>query len=461
MGERAVVIVAPVRSRSLFEGRRLDAKYFTAPGVRSAERLVMLAAAGTELVQVGGMGGVGDVEHVTRFKRVLAASAEPSVPFLRAFDVFEFLPEPADLISEHRTPGLAGLRVAPGVILLTRSGRNLGPCVMADEYLSRFVPSDDLLRIRIDDEAQRFYVFAFLNTPTGQELLRLDRTGSVIDHLSAPQVARQSVPIFPAIHDTVVQQMSAAHRLRGEARLTLDEAVAAVTTAGSIDDARTALREGWTVSSAALGGRIDAAFHEPSVWSARERLLALGGVELGDVATVRKPPGRYKTYYVEPEHGRPMLSGRHLLQFRPIGAKHISDRSLSKALPYELHPGMIAFQADGRAEESLGQPILVTEGRDRWLASGHVGRVIPHDPADRGWVWASMASEVVRRQMAALACGSVVDALYEEDIARVVLPPRSLVDGDEVSTAWEKFDEADRLTASATSMLEDAIHSEG
>src|SRR5699024_925462 len=27
---------------------------------------------------------VGEVEHVTRFKRVLAASEEPSVPFLRA-----------------------------------------------------------------------------------------------------------------------------------------------------------------------------------------------------------------------------------------------------------------------------------------------------------------------------------------------------------------------------------------
>lgn len=455
------MIVAPIRSRSLFEGRRLDARYFTAPGVQSAERLVLLAAAGVDLIQVGGAGGVGEVEHVTRFKRVLAASSEPSLPFLRAFDVFEYLPEPADLISESRTDGLDGLRVEPGVILLTRSGRNLGPCVMADKYLSRFIPSDDLLRIRIPNEAQRLYVFAFLSTPTGQELLRLDRTGSVIDHLSAPQVARQAIPVFPAIFDQVVRLMGAAQRLQEEARVELDESVRAVEAGAGIERPLRPLRDGWTVNSKSVRSRFDAAFHQSGLRATREALLAAGGQRLGEVATVLKPPGRYKTYYVEPNHGRPMLSGRHLLQFKPIGAKYISDRSISKALPYELHPGMIAFQADGRAEESLGQPVLVTNRRDRWLASGHVGRVTPHEAADQGWIWASMASTVVRRQMSSLACGSVVDALYEQDIANIVLPPRSLVDGAAVSAAWAKFDNAERQRSDAISLLEAAVHEFG
>lgn len=456
------MIVTPIRSRSLFEGRRLDAKYFTSPGVRSAERLVVLAAAGVEMLQIGGPDGIGTVQHTTRFKRQLAAPAEESKPFLRAFDVFEYLPEPADLISVERTTEIDELLIEPGAILLTRSGRNLGPCVLADKYLARFVPSDDLLRIRIENEDHRHYVFAFLNTPTGQELLRLDRTGSVIDHLSAGQVSRQSVPVLPQVYDQVVTTTREASRLQGEARIVLSDAVTAITAALPSARPLSPLYAGWSINATALAGRFDAAFHQADVWDLRAALLAAGGRRIGDVAGVRKPAGRFKTYYVTEEHGRPMLSGRHLLQFKPIGAKHISNRSLKEgAIRYELRAGMIAFQADGRAEESLGQPVMVTAERDGWLASGHVGRIIPNSPGDAGWIWAAMASPAVRKQMSAAACGSVVDALYEPDIENVILPPRDLVDSAAVTQAWNEFEYSNRLVKTAAASFEAALHVEG
>ncbi len=414
------------------------------------------------MLQIGSDDGIGTVQHTNRFKRHLAAPAEESLPFLRAFDVFEYLPEPADLISVDRTPGLADLRIEPGVILLTRSGRNLGPCVLSDEYLARFVPSDDLLRIRIDDEAHRHYVFAFLNTPTGQELLRLDRTGSVIDHLSAGQVARQSVPVLPQVYAQVVASTREASRLQGEARVTLSDAVTALTEALPPIPPAEPPHQGWAVSAKDLAGRFDAAFHQANVRDLRTTLLAAGGQRLGDVATARKPAGRFKTYYVAEEHGRPMLSGRHLLQFKPIGAKHISNRSLKEgAKRYELEAGMVACQADGRAEESLGQPVMVTDERAGWLASGHVGRILPDSSEDAGWIWAAMASPAVRQQMSAAACGSVVDALYEPDIENVVLPPRDLVDSPAVAQAWRDFDESNQLVRDAAASLEDALHVEG
>lgn len=299
------MIVTAVPARAVARATRLDATYFTAPGVLANTRLETLSGSGAETFKID---DVGDVEHVTRFKRVLAAPDEPSVPFLRAFDVFEYMPEPADLVSERRTPDLDTLRVEPGVILVTRSGRNLGPCVLTDDYLSGFIPSDDLLRVRIKDEGQRLFAFAFLCSPSGQDLLRQDRTGSVISHLSAGQVGSQTVPLLDSVYEEVIQAVGRAHELRGRARKTLSDAVATVDAVFPAPD-RERLANGWAVKTTGLVGRLDAAFHQSWLRTFKDSVEGQGGVRLGDVADITKPGGRYKTNYVSPDHGRPLLSG--------------------------------------------------------------------------------------------------------------------------------------------------------
>ncbi len=447
------MIISSLSSVSITRATRLDASYFTAPGVVATVRMDALTASGAEAFRID---DIGDVEHVTRFKRVIAAPDEPSLPFLRAFDVFEYLPEPADLLSMNRTPGLDALKIEPGVILVTRSGRNLGPCVLADEYLASFIPSDDLLRVRIEDEEKRLFAFAFLSSPSGQDLLRQDRTGSVIAHLSAGQVGNQTVPILDGIFDKVVGLVRESHRLRWKARMILSASVSAVDAA--VPDYGTAsLARGWTVRASNLASRLDAAFHQDWLRDFKTSVAHQGGIRLGDVADISKPGGRYKTNYVSAEHGRPLLSGRQLLQFLPIGQKYLAEAVLSDATPYELEVGTIAFQADGRAEESLGQPVLVTDERRGWLASGHVGRAVPREADDAGWIWAAMASRALRDQIASVACGSVVDALYEGDIEDVVLPPRSTVDSASVIDAWGDFDRANQLMADALELIESAF----
>jgi hypothetical protein len=333
----------PVRARFAFSGRRLDAQYFCAPGVRAAEALVLLQAANVEVASVAQL---GSVFHPYRFKRQLAAPAEESVPFLRAFDVFEYLPQPADQLSVPRTSKFDSLVVEPGTILLTRSGRNLGPAVMVDDYLRRFVPSDDLLRIRIADSELRYYVLAFLNSSVGQALLRQDKTGSVIDHLSAAQVEQQGIPLLDDVVESVTKSMRRCLELRSAARVKLAEAVDRLNEA-TVMSPTPPLRDGWTTQAATVSSRFDAAYHQPRVGKVREQLLDAGGVVLGDAAVIRKPAGRYRTYYVGPEHGKPLLSGRNLLQVTPIAPKYISPRSIPDGCGYELQAGWFASKLTG------------------------------------------------------------------------------------------------------------------
>lgn len=448
------MIVALIQAQALFAGRRLDAKYFASPAVRI--RAVLADNPGVTLRRIGGDGGIATVFAPKRFKRTYAVEGEEFVPYLRPYDVFEFFPPEADRLSVSRTESLSDYMIKPGDLLQTCSGRNLGPLTIADDYLARFALSHDMLRISIADEDERLYALAFLQSATGQHLLRGDLSGSVIDHITADEVGAIQIPFIDSIREQVIaEERIAAERIEDARNVLYDE----VTKVNNLFDASRAVpaRSGWTVSASSLGTRLDAAFHADHIAGLRDRLVAAGGVRLGDVAQVVKPGGRYKTYYVEPGQGTPLLSGRQILQLDVVGAKSISARSVAPESGYELRAGWIVFQADGRAEESLGYPSVVTEDRDGWFASGHVGRLVPGDPRDTGWLWAAMASDAVQAQVASLACGSVVDALYPDDLANVVLPPRDCVAGDSVSDAWGGLSAALSQRHAVRELFDDAL----
>ena len=71
------------------------------------------------------IGDIGEPTQPSRFKRVYATSHEERVPYLRPYDIFDYLPGPADFLSKERSDNLEGLAVEPGTILQTCSGRNL------------------------------------------------------------------------------------------------------------------------------------------------------------------------------------------------------------------------------------------------------------------------------------------------------------------------------------------------
>ena len=144
-------------SSTLRENSRIDAKYYLSPAMR-----IKSSIRSGSRVTGDRLGDYARVFQPSRFKRVYAVPGESYVPYLRAYDVFEFLPPEADRLSVTRTAKLDSYRIQAGDILQTCSGRNLGPTTIADTYLSQFVLSHDMVRIRIADVDQRHYTLAFL-----------------------------------------------------------------------------------------------------------------------------------------------------------------------------------------------------------------------------------------------------------------------------------------------------------
>lgn len=439
--------------------QRIDAKFFLSPGNRALARVTAARARGVPCINLGGQKGLAKIWQPQRFKRAYAAIHEDFLPYLRPYSVFEYLPLASDKLSIRRNKKIATYKLNRGMILLSCSGRNLGPAVFVDGYLANFIVGDDMIRIEIEDEDLRYYTLAFLQTPTGQHLLRQGKTGSVIDHLSKEHVSDIAVPLLDTtIRLQVSQWMAQAVQMREQARLSLNDIQAIYDGSLPLITRKQSTKEGWTVRSQVVYDRLDAASYDPLVRDIRSALLSVGGVPIREVADVLKPARRYKTNYISEEYGLPILSGTQLLQVYPINLRYISPSALSEPSEYALKAGWLAYQADGRAEETLGLPVMITSDRDGWLASGHVGRLVAKAQINPGWLYLATRSLFAQLQIKSRASGSVVDSTFPRDMESVILPPPSVsFSEDKVTSLWELFAEANRLESKACLLIEDRL----
>lgn len=313
-----------------------------------------------------------------------------------------------------------------------------------------------MLRLHIADETDRLYVLAFLSTPTGQALLTRSKTGNVIDHLSADDLASVRVPFLDAqVVNDIAETMGGVVKTRERSRLRLQQLVREFVEDLPPIPSSTPLREGWTVRATDLRSRLDVAVHDPIVGQIRSDLLALGGKRVQEIAETSMP-NRYKRYYVDEGHGRPIMSGRHLLQMKPVNLQYISARALDFEA-YELGAGTLVFGARGRAEERISLPALITDDRAAWLASHNVMRVRPKANVSPGWLYLCFSTDHVQRQVKASAFGSVVDVVDPVNLNEVVLPPMDEDLGHEAYECWQKFAEASRVEADVIDRLENAM----
>ena len=196
--------------------------------------------------------------------------------------------------------------------------------VYIDAFLERFVLSDDMVRVEISDDTLRYYVLGLLG-PTGQQLLRRDKSGSVIDHISVDH----DVPMLPdSTVAEIANRMCQAVQLREAARLELSARQQSYEAALPAVPTVSPTARGWSIAARELTGRIDAAPYAPAVRAVRMAMKAKGGVLLGGVAKALKPPGRYKTVYVDRVYGLPILSGGQLLQIRPLNLRFMATRGV-------------------------------------------------------------------------------------------------------------------------------------
>ncbi|MEX2457810.1 MAG: N-6 DNA methylase [Actinomycetota bacterium] len=90
-----------------------------------------------------------------------------------------------------------------GMILITRSG-TVGRVVYATQYHEGAVGTEDVIRVVVADDALRGYVYQFLSSKLGQDQLKANIYGAIVDHIEPDDVKNVQVPI-PTDRDLLEQ----------------------------------------------------------------------------------------------------------------------------------------------------------------------------------------------------------------------------------------------------------------
>ena len=139
-------------------------------------------------------------------------------------------------VSGRRKRTILAHLLSRGQILVTRSG-TIGRVTYVTNVQDGHIGSDDLIRIEIDDEDLRYYVYAFLKTHLAHDQMMRNEYGTIQQHLEPRHVEDIVVPIpdDPGIIHAIAQDMrrsietqEESHQRETSALRRLDDAHASV-----------------------------------------------------------------------------------------------------------------------------------------------------------------------------------------------------------------------------------------
>ena len=96
--------------------------------------------------------------------------------------------------TERQIKAFEAVRVQAGDLLVTRSG-SIGRIAYITQRLDGAIVSDDAIRVRIEDEDVRAYVYAYLSSDLAQDQLKRNEYGAVQQHLEPAHVRDLAIPV--------------------------------------------------------------------------------------------------------------------------------------------------------------------------------------------------------------------------------------------------------------------------
>ncbi|APH71034.1 restriction endonuclease subunit S domain-containing protein [Aquibium oceanicum] len=392
----------------------------------------------------------------------IQVSADYGTPFLAATQVFDVRPVPRKWLSLDRTSDHAQRLVTEGTILLTCSG-SVGRATLADASIANTLISHDLLRIDVNDDAQRGWVYAYLRAPTVRAMMTSAQYGHMIKHLEIGhlnalpfiEIPEGSNLQFSRMARDVVKSRNRAHELVSAAEARFE---AEIGTLPDLGDGTV----GFSAPSRDLfgsGRRLEAHYHNPIARSA-DRAVASSNRKLERLADLVEQvfiPGRFKHVY-GPD-GLPYLDSAQILEVAPDVEKYVLSLQGERRAGYLVEAGTLMLPCSGQLHGIIGSVVLAGEWHENKVLTNHIMRITPKQkPSIRiGYLQAVLSHpKLGRPRVLRGAYGSSVPELSTVDIENLAVPRLSAIAETEIADAME---EAATLMAHANS-VEDRIAEE-
>ena len=137
-----------------------------------------------------------EVFYPTRFKRVYVAEGQ-GAPFFGGKNLYELDPSNKKYISQgvHAEIIENFLKVHKDTILITRSG-TIGKVVLVPKHWDNWIVSDDLIRVIPANSDIAGYLFLWLSSDYGRQLIARHSYGAVVRHIEGFHVAQVPIPLL-------------------------------------------------------------------------------------------------------------------------------------------------------------------------------------------------------------------------------------------------------------------------
>lgn len=408
---------------------RLEASVFDIEGKHARE---LLRKNKWELEKLSGGNGFSSAFYPARFKRIWVENSK--YPFYQPSQILEINPKPAGYLSEKTKTDFEELKVERGQILLTRSGTTAN-CTIVTDTLNNNIFSDDLIRINFkNNNLDVGYIYAFLKTSIGRNLIRTNNYGAVVshiepDHLNKVLVPNPSINIKKFISDKIMQSFE----LRDESNKIIEKAKNILIEALKLPSIKkikpgyfkknTELKN-FIVNVRNLNLRLGASFHKPIakeilylISKSSEKIKNVGDSKISENIIL---PSRFKRIYVEKGQGVKFLGGRDIFELDPSTDKYLSLKHHKKRIKKELEIKTNDILMPSRG--TLGNVAFAPRHYEGWTISDNIIKIEPANENMSGYLFIYLSTEYSFELIKRFSYGGVIDVMEPEHISELEIP---------------------------------------
>lgn len=414
-------------SEVINKGKRFDAQVFD---VESKHIRDVLNNGKYPLVQLDGDEGlIEDSFYPGRFKRIYCEKGE-GVEFYLPSQMTDIYPEPNKWISKLTKASIEKLRLELGTLLLTRSG-TIGNVTIVSKTLKNKVFSDDVIRTSFRNEEDLGYVYTYLKSEYGNNILKTNSYGSVITHIEPEHLKEMLIPDAPfiikkKIHDLIMD----SYDNRDESNRLIDEATKIMIEELELPPIDDLKKEAFSYSKeinsfsiklSDLNGRLESNYHLPIIKVLENHLrekAALVKLENKEITENIVLAGVFKRNYVQKGHGYPFLGGKEITQLSPETDKYLSKTTHKKRYEKELRVKENWILVTDRG--TIGKVVIVPKHMENMAVSQNVLKIVPK--IYPGYIYCFLNSDYGQILIKRQSYGSVVNMIDDSSLGDVQIP---------------------------------------
>jgi len=399
---------------------RLDASYHLSDG-RQTKFLIEKSPLGTTSLS----NLTTDIFMGPRFKRYYVDNKETGVPFMGGSDMQKNDLTNLKLISKTMTKNINQLYLKRNWILVTRSG-TIGQTVFTNSDFENKTATEDVIRIIANEEVIKSgFLYAFLVSKYGYNLLTQSTYGAVIRHIEPHHLKELPIPIFKNdIQEKIHNLILKASELRVKANKIFNEVIERIEKPYRISSNKKVKYFSTNIKEIKLGdkftneNRLEVDYYTPERKNIIELIKQNKWKLLGDISSNINISNLRSRIFVK--KGITLITGQSLGLLKPDLSKQISKRYTPKVSENITKDGDILVSAFG----TIGKVELAYRNfYSGVFASQQLARIrTKREEIHPGYIYFFLKSKIGQEQMLKFKTGSVIEWLNSHNFASIVVP---------------------------------------